>query len=95
MKLNHLQQERWNAAKKLFKTILDTAEENELIIMYDGKIIDPWNILVGTDSINLIIDDTNYEIFYANPEYDGLDSTIEEFAFDTRARIKLYKEFQY
>lgn len=96
MKLSKIQSQRWDAAKKLFRNIKKVAKENELVIMFDGQVIGSDNIVQGKDSINIIFSTTNYEMFYANPEYDhGLDSTIEEFAEEIRARIRLYKEFQY
>lgn len=96
MKLTRTQQKKFDAAKTLYQNLTFKAIENDYTIMFGDVVILPENIKIDEDSIQIEIDNTIYEQFYANPEYDhGLEKSISEFASETRQFIKLVKFIEY
>jgi hypothetical protein len=90
MILSKLHQSRWDAAKKLFQSIKDKAKKRGYLIHYCGNFIKPEQIVIGVNDIRINIEDTVYEIFYANPDYDhGLCDTIKMFRDRTKLDFKL------
>ena len=90
MTLSKQHQARWDAAKKLIRGMKNKAIKNGYSICYSDMIIVPSQIKISDDEICVVIGNTTYEIFYANPAHDsGLYDTITSFRKGIKQNFKL------
>jgi hypothetical protein len=97
MKLNTLHQSRWNAAVKLLSNLkAKCAGTPGALLMYDGDLIQPDQIVITEDEIKVKSGTITYEVFIADPLYDsGLYKSIKVFNTEVKERFKLVKILKY
>jgi hypothetical protein len=97
MKLNTLHQSRWNAAVKLLSNLKAKCVSTPgALLMYDGDLIQPEQIVITEDEILVKSSTSTYEVFIADPLYDsGLYKSIKEFNTEVKERFKLVKILKY
>jgi hypothetical protein len=91
--LNTLHQSRWNSAVNLF-TKLKTLCQNDpsILLLYDGDLILPEQIVVTKDEIVVQSGSITYDVFIADPLYDsGLYKSIKEFKAEVKQRFRPVK----
>lgn len=97
-KLNKTQLARWEAAKALFSSLRSKALLEGASIMYDGTIIEPKQIVITEDEINVVFPDrhSTYNQFQADPDYDhGLHTTSRTYEEKMRKNFKLVKQIEF
>jgi len=97
MKLNTLHQSRWNAAVKLLTNLKAKCwRTSDVLLMYDGDLIQPEQIVITEDEIKVKSGTSTYEVFIADPLYDGgLYNSVKEFNTEVKERFKLVKILKY
>jgi len=94
--MNKIQLSRWNAAKKLFQSLIAKAELASAEIWFDDTHIQSNQIIITDDEIMVKIDNSYFLQFSANPEYDeGLFTRKVDYAKIVKSNFKLVKNVKW
>lgn len=92
-KLNKTQQARWDAARRLFLSLIQAAADNQGQIMFDSTKIEGYQVEISETEINVLIGRCTYNFFVADPEMDaGLYDTISKYEKDIRDQFSVVKD---
>lgn len=87
---------RWEAAKALFISLLETAVEGNHDIMFDHTIIQPEQIKISESGINVVFDNCTFEQFTNRRDMDGgLYDTIGDYEASVRKKFFLIKKIDW
>jgi hypothetical protein len=84
-KLNRTQKARWEAAKKLYLSLIKASVDNNGVILFGSTIIDKDQIIITDSEINIIDGNCTYNRFIADPDTDaGLYTTVKKYEKEMR-----------
>lgn len=95
-KLNKLHQARWDFARCLFRKIVDTANREKAMLMFNGSLIETSAIQITDGGIYVTEDRTTFIQFEADPDRDhGLFDTVASFETRIRWSFVIVKTLEY
>jgi len=94
--LNKRHQARWNSARRLFQSIIDTANRENAMLLFNGSLIETSAIRITDAGIYVSEDNCTFIQFEANPELDhGLYDKASAFEAMIRRSFVIVKKLAY
>jgi hypothetical protein len=83
--LNKRHQARWNSARRLFQSMIDTANRENAMLMFNGSLIPTSAVRITDTGIYVAEDNCTFIQFEADPNFDH---GLYDKASKTEARVR-------
>ena len=94
--LNKRHQARWNAARALFQSMIDTANRENGMLLFNGSPIPTSDVRITDVGIYVVEDNCTFIQFEANPDFDhGLYDKASSFEAKIRRNFVIVKKLEY
>jgi hypothetical protein len=92
----YLMSYKFESVKTLVRRIIRVAEHNDCVIMYDGVVIKPEQLVLTDDQFFIQMDNCSFCFYWDNPEYDeGYYTDYREIEKSITSQIRLFTEHHY
>lgn len=94
--LNKRHQARWNSARALFQSMIDTANRENAMLLFNGSLIPTSAVRITEDGIYVVEDNCTFIQFEAKPDFDhGLYDKASEFAAKIKKNFVIVKKLEF